>query len=108
MTQIKFTIETDIVAAFKARCVSDGISMAEAARQWMRAGQPAKRARPRIDTRPLRRKAVLDAASLLDAVLQAEMDYLDAIPESFESRRDSAERACCELEAAIDCLRDAF
>jgi len=35
MTQVKFTIKSDVVAGFKARCASKGVSMTSAVRQWM-------------------------------------------------------------------------
>jgi hypothetical protein len=108
MTQIKFTIESGIVSAFKARCAVSGISMAEAARQWMKSDRPTRGVKARVDTRPHRRRAVEDAIRLLEMVLQAEQDYRDAIPEVFQSRLDSAGSACEELEQAIECLGNAF
>jgi len=108
MTQVKFTIESGIVAAFKARCASEGVSMAAAARQWMKGPPLAKASMPNIDTRPHRRKTALEITALLESVLQAEQDYRDAIPEAFQSRRESAECACDGLERAIECLENAF
>jgi hypothetical protein len=51
---------------------------------------------------------VLEITGTLETVLQAEQDYRDAIPEVFQSRLDSAEAACDELEKAIECLEGAF
>ena len=108
MTQIKFTIESDIVSAFKVRCESEGVSMASVARRWITSGKPVKDTKAKIDTRPLRRKAVLETIVLLEMVLQAEEAYRDVIPEAFQTRLDRADWACGELEQAIDCLRNAF
>jgi len=108
MTQVKFTIEASIVAAFKTRCESEGVSMTSVIRQWMISGKPTKNARINIDTRPHRRKTVQEVVALLESLLQQETDYCDAIPEVFETRRASAEWACEQLETAIDCLTEAF
>jgi len=109
MTQVKFTIESEIVSAFKARCAAGGISMTSVVRQWMKTGRPDKGgAKARVDTRPHRRKTVLEITGMLETVLQAEQDYRDAIPEVFQTRLDSAEAACDELEKAIECLEGAF
>jgi len=108
-TQVKFTIESEIVSAFKVRCAAEGVSMASVIRQWMTAALPSKDASTaRVDTRPHRRKAVMEAAAFLETVLQAEQCYRGAIPESFQSRIDSAETACEALEQAIECLEGAF
>lgn len=109
MTQVKFTIDSDVVFTFKARCAAEGISMTSAIRQWMKTGRPDNAAvKLKIETRPHRRKAVLEITELLEAVLQAEQDYRDAIPAVFQTRIDSAESACGELEQAIECLENAF
>ena len=109
MTQVKFTIESDIVSMFKARCTTEGVSMASVISHWMKTGRPDKGgAKAKTDTRPHRRKTVLEMIMLLEAVLQEEEDYRDAIPEVFQSRIDSAETACEELAQAIECLEGAF
>jgi hypothetical protein len=108
MVQVKFTIEAEIVSAFKARCEAEGVSMTSVIRQWMTAEKPAKDRKARIDSRPLRRATVRESISLLEMVLQAEEAYRDAIPEVFQARRDTADWACGELEMAIDILQNAF
>jgi len=108
MEQIKFTIESDIVSAFKARCKSEGVSMTSVIRQYMKTSQPAKGVKIKTDTRPLRRKAVLEIIGLLNGIMQMEEQYRDNIPEQFESRYESADQACEQLSEAISCLEDAF
>jgi len=108
MTQVKFTLEAGIVSAFKARCAAEGASMASVIRHWMTIGQPTKAAKMKTSTRPLRRKAVSEVICVLEKVLQEEEEYRDAIPEVFQTRRDTADLACEELEEAINCLITAF
>ena len=108
MTQVKFTVESDIVSVFKARCASEGVSMASVIRQWMAAGQLAKAAKIKTDTRPHRRRAVLEIISLLNAIRELEAEYRDNIPEQFEQRCEAADHACDQLSEAIACLEDAF
>jgi len=108
MTQVKFTIDSDTVSAFKARCASEGVSMASVISQFMRTRQPAKAVKVKTDTRPLRKKAILEIIVLLDSIMQKESDYRDNIPEQFQSRRETADQACEQLSQAISCLEDAF
>jgi len=108
MIQVKFTIESDIVAAFKARCAYEGTSMTSVIRQWMTTSRPVKETGINTSTRPYRRKAVLFIIGLLKRILDFEMAYRDGIPEQFAQRFDDADRACEQLEEAIACLEDAF
>jgi len=108
MTQIKFTIESEIVSAFKARCEADGISMASVVRQWMAARRPTKGVKAKIDTRPMRRKAVADIITLLNDILENEEQYRDSIPEQFSQRQELSERTCEQLAEGINSLEEAF
>jgi len=108
MTQVKFTIEADIVAAFKARCTSEGASMASVIRGWMMAGQPIGAIKIKTVTRRHRRKAVVQIVSLLTSILDQEVGYRDAIPEQFEQRIESADHTCDQLAEAIACLEESF
>ena len=58
-TQVKFTVDFDTVSAFKARCASEGVSMASVIGQFMKKCQLAKAINIKADSRPLRKKAVL-------------------------------------------------
>ena len=108
VTQVKFTIEAAIVAAFKARCAQEEVSMTSAIRQFMKTCQPAKIIKPKALTRPLRRKAVTETIDLLNKILDSETEYRDNIPEPFTERFEAADHACDQLAEAIACLEDAF
>jgi len=108
MTQVKFTIDSEIAAKFKARCVSEGVSMASVVSQFMKTSQPTKCVRVKTDTRQLRKKAVQEAISFLVDLLQKESDYRDNIPEQFQARHETADEACEQLSQAISCLESAF
>ena len=107
-TQIKFTIDSNIVAAFKAKCMADGVSMTSVIRQLMCTRQPTKGEGPRPLTRPKRRIAVSKIIAMLDEILVMEERYRDSIPEQFTQRYEWSEHACDHLAEAIGNLRDAF
>ena len=108
MTQIKFTIDTDTVSAFKARCASEGVSMASVISQFMETCRPVRSIKAKTGTRLLRKASVLEIMGLLDDIMQKESDYRDNIPEQFQSRYETADHACEQLAQAISCLEDAF
>ena len=108
MTQIKFTIESDIVATFKARCTSKGVSMTSVIRQWMSARQPTREVKATVLSRPKRRKAVVEIIGLLNEILEMEEQYRDSIPEQFAQRHEWSGHACEHLAEAIEYLEEAF
>jgi len=108
MTQVKFTIESDIVAAFKAHCASNGVSMTSEVRKSMTTCRPVKNAKNDVSTRPHRRKAVLEIIGFLNVIMDLEADYRDNIPEQFTQRYEDADHSCESLSDAIDCLEEAF
>jgi hypothetical protein len=108
MTQIKFTIDSDIVSAFKARCADEGVSMTSAIRRFMLTSQPSKELKPKLSTRPLRKKVVTEIVSILNNAMELELAYRDNIPEPFAQRYEAADHTCNRLEEAIDSLEDAF
>ena len=105
---MKFTIEADIVSAFKAQCASEGVSMAAAICRWMKTSQPFKAVKIKMDTRRHRRKAVAEIVGLLNALLAEESRYRDSIPEQFGQRIEAADYACDQLADAISSLEEAF
>jgi hypothetical protein len=107
-TQVKFTIEADIVSAFKARCAEAGVSMTSEVRQHMINCQPAKAVKTKALTRPMRRKAVAVIIGILNRILALESEYRDCIPEQFTDRYEVADHACEQLSEAISCLEEAF
>ena len=108
MTQVKFTIEADIVSAFRARCASKEVSMTAAVRKWMNDLQPARDVNRGTSTRSKRRKAVADIVELLSEVLEMEEQYRDSIPEQFMQRYEAADHACERISEAIAALEEAF
>ena len=107
-TQVKFTLESNLVAAFKSRCASEGVSMASAIRYFMKSCQPVSNSSVKTLTRPQRRKAVERTIELLNEVLQNEEMYRDAIPEQFTERHDVADDTCECLTEVIERLGDAY
>jgi hypothetical protein len=86
MTQVKFTIESEIVALFKAKCASEGVSMASVIRQWMGGRRFNGTEKAKISTRPQRKKALAGCIGLLNEILEHEEAYRDVIPEQFTER----------------------
>ena len=108
MTQIKFTIDSSIVAAFKAKCLAGGVSMTSVVSQWMCTCQPKKSVEPKPLTRPKRRMAVMKIIALLNEILAMEERHRGSIPEQFTQRHEWSQHACDHLAEAVDKLRDAF
>jgi len=108
MLQIKFTLETDIVSTFKARCAEEGVSMTSEIRRFMKDCRPTRYRTLKILTRPQRKKAVLEIIVLLKNIMALEVDYRDAIPEQFAQRYETADQTCERLVEAISSLEEAF
>ena len=108
MMQIKFTIESDIVTAFKARCADEGVSMTSVIREWMKTCHPAKRLKTSIRKRSQRKDAVRVYIRMLEDVLENELNYRDSIPEQFTQRYETADHTCGQLAEAIAYLEDAY
>ena len=108
MIQIKFTLDSDTVSAFKTRCAHEGVSMTSVIRHLMRTGQPVKEMKTKTSTRPFRKRTVLEIIDALNSILQLEAAYRDNIPEQFQSRYEAADQTCEQLTQAISCLEDAF
>lgn len=108
MTQIKFTVESDIVAAFKAHCAANNITMTSVIRKWMTVGTSAKDTWINTSTRPHRKKAVQNMIISLNCIMDSEAKYRDSIPEQFAQRYEAADHAYDMLAEAIDCLEEAF
>ena len=106
--QAKFNVDSAVLSVFKARCELAGVSMTSIIEHWMQTGQPNKSPKIKTDTRPHRRKAVMEIINLLNDILEKESTYRDYIPEQFEQRLESADYACEQLADAIDLLEDTF
>ena len=108
MSQVKFTIDSGVVSAFKSKCAAEGVSMTSAIRQFMMAYRPTMVINPKTHTRQMRRKTVMEAVGVLNDVLDAEAGYRDCIPEQFALRYEAADHACAMVEEAVACLEDAY
>jgi hypothetical protein len=107
-TQVKFTIDSDTVAAFKARCARENVSMTSVIRKFMKSGKQVKNVKVKTHTRPMRRKAVQEIIDLLSYILANEEVYRDTIPEQFSQRIEAADHACEQLSDSIASLEEAF
>jgi hypothetical protein len=106
--QVKFTIDSQIAAAFKAHCVAQNVSMASVISKFMDAHCPTRNTNFRIETRPQRRKTIAQIILLLEEILSMEELYRDSIPEQFETRYETASQACEQLDQAVSCLEEAY
>ena len=107
-TQIKFTIDSDVVSAFKSRCEAEGVSMTSVIRQFMVTSRPAKDVRLKTCTRPQRKQAILEVTSIVNDIMFEEESYRDAIPEQFAQRYETADQTCECLAEAIVSLEEAY
>ena len=107
-TQVKFTIDAELVSMFKANCALNGVSMTSVVRKWMSVRQPGRSTELAISSRPERRKAVAAIIGLLGEILRMEESYRDSIPEQFAQRYETADHGCDMLTEAIAYLEEAF
>jgi hypothetical protein len=117
-TQVKVSVKPEIAAAFKAKCLAGGVSMASAMSRLMAgcgdaaAGSGAGRPPMAITTssRPKRRKLVDAMRRQLEQIRDAEQRYLDAIPENLQggAAYDAAEESISLMDDAIDLLKDIY
>jgi len=107
-TQVKFTIDTDIVSAFKNKCAREDVSMTSAVRRFMKTSKSSVIEEIKISTRQSRRKAVAEIVKMLNLILEAEESYRDSIPEAFSERYSTAESTCELISEVILNLEEAF
>jgi len=115
--QVKVSVPKDLAINFKKACADSNIPMAQVLKQAMTdfCGQKKTKMRPtqkkpQVDTRQKRRKAVAIALEIVEEARDAEVAYLEAIPENLQksSRYEDAEACVAALEDAIRALEDAF
>lgn len=108
-TQVKVSVKPEIAAAFKLKCLADGVSMASRISRFMDEINinPSKDS---IKTRGQRRKAVKNILTQLDNILNAETEYLDNIPQNLQNSRnyEAAEQTVAMLEEVINSLNEAY
>ena len=112
--QLKASIAPDIATAFKAKCLASGVSVASELTRLM-GEKPASRRvqKPTVDmyrTRRLRRSGLELLIAHLEAMRDAEREYLNAMPANLETSpmHEAAEQAVSALEDALNSLYDAF
>ena len=110
-TQVKVYVEPGVASAFKAACSRNGDSMASVISQFMAEySGTAAQARPRagldVSTRRKRRQIVSRMAKELEEVRDAEMGYLERIPENLHgsARYEAAEESVSAMDEALDLL----
>jgi len=115
-SEIKASLDKDLVEQFKAKCKCEGASIASVLAMLMseycgRATQQKKRkATFPHDTRPKRRKMASAIAGQLDDMLQSETVYRDNIPPNLQEsiRAEYSDYSIEKLSEALDALREAY
>jgi hypothetical protein len=110
--QVKVSVDPAVALGFKAACAAAGVSMVGELSRFM-ANRPtslARMAAAGTDTRGARRKAVKDILAQLDRIRDAEVDYMENIPENLRGGMafEAAESCVNQLEAAIESLESAY
>jgi len=107
-TQVKVSVPHETAAAFKSKCAAAGVSMASELKNFMSGNISQKPLSLR--TRQLRRRAVIMLVRQIEAVMIAEQDYINNIPENLRNSRvyDAAEQTVSALEEALDILNEAY
>jgi hypothetical protein len=115
-SEIKASLDKELVAQFKAKCRGDGASIASVLAtlmfEYCGKTMPQKRCKKTLqhDTRPKRRKMASIIAGQIDDMLQSETEYRENIPQNlYESiRAESADYSIEKLGEALDALREAY
>ena len=114
-SQLKVSVPPELAAAFKAKCLREGVSMASEITRFMiaktsggnRALAPSSLP---YETRQKRRKAVSKMILALECILASEQGYLDRIPANLQasSLYDAAVETVDVLADALDKLSEAY
>lgn len=115
-TQIKAWVKPEIAYAFKESCKAKGVSMASELSAFMGSFVPVNVNKEKslpvlnVTTRPQRRKALAVLIRQIELLMDAEEQYLEAIPENLRNscRGQAAEQTVSMLNEAIDFLDGAF
>ena len=112
--QVKARVRPEIAAAFRAKCIADGVSVSAEIIRFMSgragAGAPRKPGSDGVATRRQRRETVKALMLRIEAVLEAERAYMSNIPENLQNSRvyDTAEQTIEDLEDALNSLEMAY
>lgn len=107
-TQVKVSVPHETAAVFKSKCAAAGVSMASELKYFMsghKSQQPLL-----LRTRQLRRKAVTMLIQQIEAIINAEQEYINNIPANLQNSRvyDTAEQTVSALEEALNILNEAY
>jgi len=113
-TQVKVSVLPQIAAAFKEKCLRDGVSMASKISRFMSeqaniSGVKKPQADP-YGTRQRRCKALFGLIEQLEEILEREQNYWRNIPINLQNgeRYEAAEHTATALEEALDILHNAY
>ena len=115
--QVKIAVAPELAAAFKAKCASEGVSMASEISGFMRSetcgiGKRTSHApsAPIYETRQKRRKAVSKMMLMLEDIKTAEQRYLENIPVNLQGSclHEAAEETVDVLADVLDRLSEAY
>jgi hypothetical protein len=109
-TQIKITVRPEIAEKFKARCLAEGITITDKLKGYMVNAPNAELPVDPYGTRQKRRKAVAGLIRECEAIIDAEQQYIDRMPENLESSpmHEAAEQTVDILSEAVELLSNAF
>jgi hypothetical protein len=113
-TQLKVSVSPELAAAFKAKCIGEGVSMASEITRFMTAktsgGRPLAPSSLPYETRQKRRKAISKMILALEDIMACEQGYLDRIPANLQtsSLYDAAVETVEVLVDALDKLSEAY
>jgi len=112
--QIKISVAPNIATAFKAKCAASDVSITSELTRLMGGKSTSnKMQRPTVDmylTRRLRRSGLEFLIAHIEAIRDAEQDYLNAIPTNLVTSpmHDATEQSVSALDDALDSLYGAF
>ena len=111
--QVKVSVQPEIAEAFKMKCQADGVSMASEIAHFMR--ERCDKPHPpkhtiKVVTRQQRRKALDELVQKLEAIKEAESQYMENIPENLRNsiRYEAAAQSMQALQDAVDSLNEVY
>ena len=114
---IKAYINLETAEAFRAKCQNDGISasgkVGDMITWYLSGGRMMRQSvsvKYDVKTRAMRRKAVAAAIEIIEAVHDAEVEYMENIPTNLQESQvhDAAEQTSEALYEALGILREAY
>lgn len=108
--QLKVSVKPDLAAAFKAKCLADGVSMTSEISRFISGQAHSTQQTDIYATRQRRRKSLASLIVQIEAVLEGERTYLENIPQNLQGSRlyEAAELTVSALEEALCILSEAY